>query len=195
MNFIHLLISKISALVTVITISFGISQAPISEPVVTATTTVEVAVDSSTTTIPVTITPATIATVPLMTPVVITSSTTQATTSPPIATATPVVVPVVSLPTPTTNQVATPVSPTVIYIQVEQPQTPVASAVPTHMGEPTYTLKKGEDTVLDSVLEKEVRDYAESLNEQLNWRKVMQTGSIEVVTDALLSNGYTLTQN
>lgn len=60
--------------------------------------------------------------------------------------------------------------------------------------EATYTLTKGDDVVKDNATLQEIRDFTADLNKQINWKKSIQTTSIENLKQALLSNGYTLTE-
>lgn len=60
--------------------------------------------------------------------------------------------------------------------------------------EATYTLTKGDDVVKNNATLQEIRDFTADLNKQINWKKSIQTTSIENLKQALLSNGYTLTE-
>jgi hypothetical protein len=59
-----------------------------------------------------------------------------------------------------------------------------------------YKIHKNEVLVKDNLSEQEVRDFAQSLNDQyINWRNHMQQDPLIKVGDALNSNGYILTLN
>ena len=203
MNIFQIIISKVSATVTVIMISLGLQVAP--TPIVEVPVVAPVTIVTATTTD--TFLPEVTKTIdtPKTNTVTISAvvlpqqeeviATTTATTTPVVeATTSPVVVPVVTLPV-TTNQVAPAVVPQTVIIQIQQPEVlPVASA-PIQMGT-LYKLTKGidEEVILDSVSEGEIRNFAEGLNSQINWRKQVRTISMEKLTDALKANDYNLTE-
>lgn len=208
MNIFQIIISKVSATVTVIMISLGLQIAPtpvVEVPVVapvtivTATTT-NTFLPEATKTIdtPKTNTVTVSAVVLPQQEEVIATTTATTTVQDTVqnvvqATTSPVVVPVVTLPT--TNQVAPTVAPQTVIIQIQQPEVlPVASA-PIQMGT-LYKLTKGtdEEVILDNVSEGEIRNFAEGLNSQINWRKQVRTISMEKLTDALKANDYNLTE-
>lgn len=190
MNIFNIIIAKVSNTVTVILMALGLqfSPTPLVESPVADPVTVVVATATSTE-------PEGVTTTPLMKPVVVatTTVTSTATTTPVVqATTSPVVVPVVTLPT-TTYQVAPTQAPQTVIIQIQQPEAPVASAsIP--MGK-TYTLNKGAVKVLDNVSEAEVRKFAETINDQIAWKKAVRTAELSTLSEALEANGYTLVEN
>ena len=201
MNIFQIIISKVSATVTVIMISLGLQIAP--TPVVEVPVVAPVTIVTATTTD--TFLPEVTKTIdtPKTNTVTVSAvvlpqqeeviATTTATTTPVVeATTSPVVVPVVTIPT--TNQVAPTVAPQTVIIQIQQPEVlPVASA-PTQMGK-TYTLNKGSVKVLDAVSEAEVRKFAETINDQIAWKKAVRVAELSTLSEALESNGYTLIEN
>ena len=201
MNIFQIIISKVSATVTVIMISLGLQIAP--TPIVEVPVVAPVTIVTATTTD--TFLPETTKTIdtPKTNTVTVSAvvlpqqeeviATTTATTTPVVeATTSPVVVPVVTLPT--TNQVAPTVAPQTVIIQIQQPEVlPVASA-PIQMGK-TYTLNKGSVKVLDAVSEAEVRKFAETINDQIAWKKAVRVAELSTLSEALESNGYTLIEN
>lgn len=196
MNIFNIIIAKVSSTITIVMISLGLWVAPTPVVEVVPVDPVTVVVATATSTEPEE-TP--ISTV-FLNPVVVTATvatTTRAltaTTTPVVqATTSPVVVPVITLPT-TTYQVAPAVAPQTVIIQIQQqPEILVASA-PIPMGT-TYTLKKGEQDILTSVSEAEIRTFAEGLNSQINWRKQVRVIEMEKLAEALLLNGYTLSED
>lgn len=195
MNILNIIISKVSSTISVVMISLGlwVVPAPVVELPVVDPVTVVVATATSTEpdTVPVS--------TRFLNPVVVTATvatttvTSTATTTPVVqATTSPVVVPVVTLPT-TTYQVAPTQAPQTVIIQIQQPEAPVASAsIP--MGK-TYTLNKGAVKVLDNVSEAEVRKFAETINDQIAWKKAVRTAELSTLSEALEANGYTLVEN
>lgn len=203
MNIFNIIIQKVSATLTVIFISLGFASPVVSPPaivpvesVVVATTTVDIPVD-----VPVVKASGSVSITAVVSEQATTTvATTTATTTPVVvATSTPVVVQ--EVPLPVTNQSAPTVAPPVFIFQIQsQPEAPVASA-PIQM-ETLYKITKGDVPVLDDVNEEAIRNFAEDLNEQINWKKQMRTIKLFPVNDednhsvanALSSNGYTLTQ-
>lgn len=87
--------------------------------------------------------------------------------------------------------------PATVYI-VEQPapeQTPQAQSVEMPSQDPTYTVKKGADTIQTSISLEELRSFVSSLNTYMTWKKKAQTASVEELEEMLTSNGYTLIKN
>lgn len=72
------------------------------------------------------------------------------------------------------------------YVPVQE----VAPTPTTSQPMDTYTIKKGEETILSSQTEAQVRSFAGDLNAQLNWKKKMQSLPLKDVTKALQANGY-----
>lgn len=201
MNIFQIIISKVSATVTVIMISLGlqIAPTPIVEVPVVAPVTIVTATTTDTFLPEVTKTIDTPKTNTVTVSAVVLPqqeeviATTTATTTPVVeATTSPVVVPVVTLPT--TNQVAPTVAPQTVIIQIQQPEPVAVASAPIQMGT-TYTLNKADVIVLDHVSEAEVRKFAESLNDQINWKKQVRTVAMDKLAQALESNGYTLVEN
>lgn len=205
MNIFNIIIQKVSATLTVIMLSLGFASPVVSPPVqvapvesvVVATTTVDIPVatpvEKSVGLVAV------IAVVPEKATTTIATTTIATTTPVVVATSTPVVVP--EVPLQTTNQSAPTVAPPVFIFQIQsQPEAPVTSA-PIKM-ETLYKITKGEEITLDDSNEQAIRDFAENLNDQINWKKQMRTikmlpsgeGDTHSVYNALLANGYTLTQ-
>lgn len=58
-----------------------------------------------------------------------------------------------------------------------------------------YTLKKGEQVILSSVSEAEIRKFAETINDQIAWKKAVRTAELSTLQEALEANGYTLSED
>lgn len=121
--------------------------------------------------------------------------------------------PVIQAVQPKNNQVVTPKQeslvytqtpqpqPQVIIVQVQQPVTSIAPSIPV-VTEKLYKITKNGLVMKDSINEQGVRDFAESLNQQTNWRKCMQSypllpvneGDQKNVASGLKANDYILTE-
>lgn len=186
MNLIHIIVSKVSATISVILLSFGLVQPPIVEHI-PAEDPVEIVINTTSTSSPVTIKKTQRSTPPLpVTPAkeeapVVGSSTVQATVQDQ------------SLPK-SSVQVPQPiVTPQVIIVQVEQQaNTPTVGSTQTPTMEKLYQVKKVSDdsVVLDDVNEQAVRNFAEGLNQQINWRKQAKSALFSALKEALKANGY-----
>lgn len=186
MNIFHIIVSKVSATISVILLSFGLVQPPIVEQV-PAEDPVEIVINTSSPSSPVTIKKTTRSTPP-------SPATTATEEAPVVASST---VQNQSLPTSSVQVPQPTIAPQVIVVQVEQPaQTPVVGSTQTPTMEKLYQVKKteGDSVVLDSVNEQAVRDFAEGLNQQINWRKQSQTALFPSLITALKANGYDVTE-
>lgn len=194
MNIFHIILSKVSATITVILISFGFASPVIDAPAVDPVQVV-VATATSTKTEEKPVSSVFLNPVVITATVATTTRTSTATTTVTVeATTSPVVVPVIPLQT--NNQVAPVVFPQTVIIQVQQQEVPVASA-PISMGQ-TYKLTTGEGEnekiILDNASELDIRDFATKLNSQINWKKQVRSVEMNELANALKSNGYTLTE-
>ena len=195
MNIFQIIISKVSATITVILVSMGVYTSPVLVVRDTVEVPVQIVVATTTslnakTSSPVIFNPTK--------PAVVTTTPVVATQTVPTITVVEeeiptVIIPVVTLPT--TNQVAPTQAPQVI-IQIQQVEVPVASA--SIKMEKLYKLTKGEgegeSVVLDNITEQEIRNFAEGLNQQINWRKQTQNAQFSLLITALISNGYFVTE-
>ena len=195
MNLIHIIVSKVSATISVILLSFGLVQPPIVEQIPVEDP-VEIVINTHSTSSPVTIKKTQRSTPPLpVTPAkeeapVVGSSTVQVTVQATVQDQ--------SLPT-SSVQVPQPViTPQVVIVQVEQQATlPTVGSTQTPTMGKLYQITKGEvneTVVLDDATEQAVRDFAEGLNQQINWRKQVRSIDMDALAEALKANGYTLTE-
>lgn len=192
MNILHIIISKVSSTISIVMISLGlwVAPTPVVETFPVDPVTVFVATATSTKPDEKSVSAVFLNPVVVTATVATTTRTSTATTTTIVqATTSPVVVPVIPLQT--NNQVA-PIQAPQVIIQIQQPEVPVASA-PIKMGK-TYQVTKGEgdseSIVLDNVTEQEIRNFAEDLNDQINWKKQVRVIEFAKLKEALLSNGY-----
>lgn len=185
---IETLLFKIKAIIGALVISMTFSSPVVPSPVVEKQDEVQITVQVATSTVQQ---PASTVIVTLKkTPVTV-----EKEVVPPKQEA-PVIVTTPTLQTSNTEVVAsapvyTPPTVQVVQVTAYVPVQEVATTpVPSQPMEQTYTIKKGEETILTAQTEAQVRSFASDLNTQLNWKKKMQSLTLKEVTKALQSNGY-----